>query len=99
MPEGPAVGGGSEGGGVYFVCSQPRRPVSRVRARARAPSPQAVELSASEDYQIGARVGAHGELAQVILQGLGARVPALSACARGGRGRWWGEAVAGGPRA
>lgn len=33
------MGGGSEGGGVYFVCSQPRRPVSRVRARARALTP------------------------------------------------------------
>lgn len=65
------MGGGSEGGGVYFVCSQPRRPVSRVRARARAPSPRAVELSAPKDYQIGGRAGAHGELAQVILQGLG----------------------------
>lgn len=30
------MGGGSEGGGVYFVCSQPcRLPVSLVRARGR----------------------------------------------------------------
>lgn len=49
------MGGGSEGGGVYFVCSQPRMPVSRVRARAR-PHPT-LELSAPEDYQIGGRVG------------------------------------------
>lgn len=91
------MGGGSEGGGVYFVCSQPRRPVSRVRARAPAraltPGCGAVGARGLPDRGTGwgARRVGPGDLARTWGPACPPWVRVRAADGGGGGGRRWRE--------